>query len=208
MKRILCLVVLATTLSLSTRAQEEYHWNDFRHSLSITAGCPSGYWAFRGLLVDIWVSAFDHAANSKYYGAYSLNYHYQCLWWLRAGFKAAWEGDSHDIYAEKEKTNMKGHSFGHTVTLMPSCQFTYLNRRYVQLYSGIDVGVGVMMRENHYINGYTDGNGKTDNLSYSFLPAINITPIGVCFGNERVYGLAEINVGADAIFKGGIGVHL
>lgn len=208
MKKIFVMMLAAffATASLTAQAQE-YNWNDYRHSLSISVGCPSGYWAFRGLLVDVWVSALDHADRSHYYGAYGLNYHYQFLPWLRAGFKSSWEGDSYDIYAEKEKTHLKGHSFGHTIALMPSCQFTYLNFRYVQLYSGIDVGLEVMLRENHYINGYTDSYGKSDNISYTLLPAINVTAVGVCAGNERVYGLAEINIGADAIFKAGIGMH-
>ena len=219
MKKLLCLTMLSATLSLTAHAQEEvqqeaqpytYNWSDYRHSLSVSVGIPSGYYLFREILVDIWVSAFDRAKNGKYYGAYSMQYHYQCLKWLRTGFKASWEGDSHDIYGKKDDDTeyLKGHSFGHTVSLMPSLQFTYLNKRHVQLYSGLDVGVNVMLRENHYVNGYTDGNGNPDNVSYTFLPAFNITPIGVCFGNERVYGLAEINLGADAIFKGGIGVHL
>lgn len=210
MKRIFLLSMLLVTLLLTTRAQETqaYNWSDYRHSLSVTVGAPSGYNAFRGLFVDIWVSALDHADNGMYYGAYSMQYHYQCLKWLRAGFKASWEGDSHDIYAEKEKENLKGHSFGHTVSLMPSCQFTYLNRRHVQVYTGIDIGVNVMLRENHYVNGYTNSDGKTNNVSYTFLPAFNITPVGVCFGNERVYGLVETNIGADAFVKAGIGMHL
>lgn len=218
MKKVLCLTMLLATLSLTAHAQEEvqqetqpynYSWSDYRHSLSVTVGIPSGYYLFREILVDIWVSAFDHAKNGKYYGAYSMQYHYHCLSWLCTGFKASWEGDSHDIYGKQDETEyLKGHSFGHTVSLMPSLQFTYLNKRHVQLYSGLDVGVNVMLRENHYVNGYTDSDGNPDNVNYTFLPAINVTPIGVCFGNERVYGLAEVNLGADAIFKGGIGVHL
>ena len=208
MKRFigLCLILLSA-LALQPADAQEYNWSDYRHSLSITAGCPSGYLLCRELFVDVWVSAADHAGNSKYFGSYGLQYHYQCLPWLRAGFKALWEGDSHDVYADKEKTTLKGHSFGHTTALMPGVQFTYLNKRYVQLYSGVEVGLEVMLRQVHYLDGYTASNGKQTSLSYTFLPAINITPIGVCFGNERVYGLVEVNVGSDAIFKGGLGVH-
>ena len=209
MKRIICVCITALALMGSVTVQaDEYDWSEYRNSLSISVGCPSGYYAFRGLFVDIWVSALDHADNAMYYGSYSMQYHYQVLRWLRVGFKGSWEGDSHDMYTDKEKTTQKGKSFGHTVALMASAQFTYLNKRHVQLYSGIDVGPGVMLRENRYINGYSDSEGKTYNVSYTFLPDFNVTPIGVCFGNERVYGLAEVNIGADAFFKGGIGVHL
>ncbi|MBR6117485.1 MAG: hypothetical protein IKQ11_01335 [Paludibacteraceae bacterium] len=210
MKRLagLFLVLLFASVSLTANARESHAWGDYRHSISITAGCPSGYFLGRELLVDIWVSAADHAGNSKYYGTYGMEYHCQCLSWLRVGFKALWEGDSHDVYTDKEKTTLKGHSFGHTAALMPSIQFTYLNLRYVQLYAGVDVGAELMLRHTRYEDGYSDGNGYKNSISYSWLPALNVTPFGVSVGNDYVYGMLELNVGSDAIVKAGLGFRL
>lgn len=212
MKRIfsVCLIALMATTSIYSQEvnNNEYDWSEYRHSLSISAGAPSGYWLMRTILVGVWVAAADHAGESNYYGAYSMQYHYQALKWLRAGFKVSWEGDGHNIYAEKEQENLKGYAFGHSAALMASCQFTYLNRRHVQLYSGLDFGVEAMLSTNRYINGYKNSDGETYHVNSAWLPAINVTPIGVAFGNERVYGLAEVNIGSDALFKAGIGVHL
>ena len=214
MKRVVvfCLALLTASVSLSAQTESEsasasHSWGDYRHSLSVTAGLPSGYFLARELFVDIWVSAADHAGNSRFYGSYSMEYHCQCLWWLRAGFKAVWEGDSHDVYADKEKTTLKGHSFGHTAALMPSVQFTYFHSKYVELYAGIDAGAELMLRQTRYEEGYSDGNGNSSKLSYTWLPALNVTPFGMNVGNDRVYGLLELNVGSDAVVKAGLGCH-
>ena len=210
MKRIVffLMVALMTTTAFAKESVPNYDWKENRHSLSITAGAPSGYFLMRevmGALVLLPVA--DHAKNSKYFGAYSFQYHYQCLWWLKAGFKATWEGDSHEMYKEKEQTTYTGKSFGHTMAITPSVQFTYFNRKHVQLYSGIDLGLSVMLRDRRYAEGVTDsdGNQKKNELNAIFLPAINITPIAVIAGGEHVYFLAETNIGSDAFIKGGIG---
>jgi hypothetical protein len=64
----------------------------------------------------------------------------------------------------------------------------------VRLYSGIAVGLG--MHITHYGSGAVEG---------IYIPAANLTPIGLNFGNERVFGLVETNIGSASVLRVGIG---
>lgn len=184
-----------------------YDWSEHRHSLSLTAGYVSGYWSMSTVLFTWIVEAASHGHNARYYGAYGLQYHYQFLWWLRFGAKIGWEGDGYEMW-DKNRTEQKGNAKNLYAMTMASLQFTYFNRRHVQLYSGVDVGVGGLLIDQRYLPGHTDSLGNSHRTSGSVYPALNITALGVAFGNERVYGLVEANVGADAFIKAGLGVHL
>ena len=91
-----------------------------------------------------------------------------------------------------------------TVSLVASVQFTYFNRPYVQIYSGLDVGVGAHFANTRYEKTYT---GEKKQSPGVWLPAFNITPIGVGFGSWPVYGYVETNFGYEGYIKAGLGVH-
>ena len=87
---------------------------------------------------------------------------------------------------------------------MPSVHFTYLNRPWVRLYSGLDVGCAYFWSGSTSDNAKEDGNdGKKDN---NFAFAFNVTAFGVNVG-KKFYGLFELNAGYDAIVKVGIGAR-
>ena len=113
-----------------------------------------------------------------------------------------WTGKKDDASAVK-----KGVTFGHALSLVASAQFTYLNREHVQLYSGLDAGVGTYISDVKYLPGYADSDGNTHPVNATWLPAFNITPIGVAFGSWRVFGYVETNIGYEAFAKVGLGVH-
>ena len=82
----------------------------------------------------------------------------------------------------------------HDVSVVARVDFTYINREHVRLYSGLSVGVG--MHISQYASGAVEG---------LYLPAANMTPIGLNFGNERVFGLVETNIGSSSVLRIGIG---
>ena len=89
------------------------------------------------------------------------------------------------------------------VSLMPSVRFTYLNRPWVRLYSGVDVGCAYLFSGTTYYDSKT-GSEKGENNNFLF--AFNITAFGVNVG-KKFYGLFELNAGYDAIVKVGIGAR-
>lgn len=57
-----------------------------------------------------------------------------------------------------------------------------------------------------FSEGYTPSENEAA-LDCTWLPAINLTVLGVNAGGKHVWGLAELNLGSDAIFRAGIGVQ-
>jgi hypothetical protein len=101
-------------------------------------------------------------------------------------------------------------------------QFTYLNTRIVKLYSGLDIGLGIVLwnRSDMFDKDLTAAALVNDDVKriqelqkrypngkeVKWLPAGDITLLGLNVGT-RVYGLAEINLGLDALVKVGIGAR-
>lgn len=209
MKRTFLLSLIAL-LSLSTIQAVEPAWQENPHSLSISAGAVSGFYLAKSLFSWIPVAA-GHSQNVKYYGNYGLQYYYQTKRWCRVGVKGNWEGDFYDLYTAKKddpKALKKGVTFDHAVSLVASAQFTYLNNEHVQLYSGLDAGAAAYIKDTRYEAGYDDGKGNSHPVQVTWLPAFNLTPIGVAFGSWRVFGYFETNIGYEAFAKIGLGVHI
>ncbi|MBQ7209701.1 MAG: hypothetical protein IJS05_02245 [Paludibacteraceae bacterium] len=167
--------------------------------------------------------------NPKFYGSYQINYNHQMNDWFQLGAKVGWTFTGFDLYSTDKdpqvvialgkRKELLGQSATHIITAMISAQFTYFNTDMVELYSGIDLGAGVAVwnRKNMYskpilnplnnpdLNRLKEMQEKyKDGTDLRWIPAANITLFGVTFGS-RVYGLAEINVGLDALVKVGIG---
>ena len=205
---LIALLSCAGSCAYASGRYESDHWQEHRNSLSISGGYVSGFWLAKSIIA--WIpAAASHSRNWDYYGNYGLQYYYQLNSWCRMGTKATWEGDQYDIYeSNKTDANKKGETTNHTLSLVASVQFTYVNREHVQVYSGLDLGAGVFFTSTKYEPGYSSSSNTSANWDGAFLPAFNVTPLGVAFGSWRVYGYVETNIGYDAFAKIGIGVHL
>ena len=151
MKRLVSIGLLLLTLSV--HAQTDYDWRAHRHDLSIAGGYMSGIYPLRSILITAWQNIGDNGGDVRYCGDYTLSYHYQALWWLRAGAKVQWEGDYWSFYSREDqaKSIAMGKTMNHCFSFMASCQFTYLNREHVRLYSGLDAGLGIFLSDKRYI---------------------------------------------------------
>ncbi len=168
--------------------KKEYYWKDNRHNISFSVGLPGLYstltyghsWAF--YIAPPSASGSSGATKRDVFcGAWEVDYQYQVLRWLRVGASVGyeyWAGNTrtHDIFAAAK------------------VDFTYINREYIRLYSGI--GMGLAMHVEQYSNGGAAGR---------YLPACTLTPIGLNLGNRNVYGLIETNIGAASCLRVGIG---
>ena len=167
------------------------------NEISVSAGTVSGF----GAVVDVLKIVIEgvgngithNKADTKFVGTYGIDYYYQVNKWLRPGAKFIYEGLSTTI--SDSTGTVVNHYYTSTISFMPSVQFSYLNRKYVKMYSGIDLGLTVLF----------DNNKQNSNSQPLF--GFNITLVGIRVGNDRIYGLLETNIGMDALIKAGFGVR-
>lgn len=210
MKKNLC-VLLALVCSLGLFAQED-EWKSYgRNDLKITYGAPSWYPIifevanmFGEEMLDVIIQDLGleskHKGNYHYFGNVGLQYHYQVAKWCRVGASFNWDGSYSYYYNDKEHNHRIGKRTDNFITMMASCQFTYLHRKYVRLYSGVELGTTCWLSEAKYDDPIKNNKDK----AYWMLGA-NVTLIGVNAGGPHVYGIAELNVGAASIIDAGIG---
>ena len=170
----------------------------YRHDVNVSGGCVS---LVQGVIVGMWgdlASALNGQTETSRLGVYGLQYGYYANRWCLVGVKVSLEWEKRRVYTDKEHAELDYDYPAVVASLMPSVRFVYLNRRVARLYSGIDMGVSLSSNL---------GEGR-DGSSSSVQPlfALNLTPIGVQVGT-RVYGMAELNLGTDALVKVGVGAR-
>ncbi len=204
-KKKIFLVVCLLCFCHAVFAQKPY--SDLRNEIGVDAGPTSvvgvlgygtiGFFSALG-------SAFSHQpVELKMHGVYGIHYYYQVKPWCQVGVKATVELAKTKHYADTLRTVMTAVDNYALVSLMPSVRFTYLNRPWVRLYSGVDVGCAYLFSGTTYYDSKT-GSEKGENNNFLF--AFNITAFGVNVG-KKFYGLFELNAGYDAIVKVGIGAR-
>ena len=157
-----------------------------RNEISTSIGTVSAF----GGIFDLFKVVIEGVGNGL-----SKNYRTDTKFiWFRPGAKIVYEGLTTSIYDTTDA--LVNHYNTSTLSIMPSVQLSYLNRKYVKLYSGIDLGVAVIF----------DDNKQGSNTSSTFF-AFNLTVLGVRVGNDRIFGVVETNIGMDALIKGGFGVR-
>ncbi len=201
--RISIIIVMALVIFPQFLFSQESEMENYPHNeISVSAGTPTGFGSFVGLFKAIGEGIAAGIGKSEYHtkhtGTYGIDYYYQMNSWLRVGGKAVYEGynttvnDTLGVVVDKYNISF--------VSVMPSVQFSYLNKKLVKLYSGVDLGASFILCPDK----------KEDGTPYTSCQAIfafNIVPIGIRVGNDKVYGLVETNLGYDAFIKAGIGVR-
>lgn len=174
-----------------------YEAPEYLNEIDVTVGPASGLSSILFLFVDIGEaissSASNRPAKINWIGSYSLEYYRQINSWFRVGCKAIFEGQNTKYYNDSTKTTLYNKYFTGVTTVMPSVQFSYYNKGIVLLYSGLDLGVMVLWK-----------NDKLDGGFAQATFAFNVTPFGIRVG-KRLYGMGEINIGYDSLVKFGIG---
>lgn len=162
-----------------------YDWRTRRQSVTISVGLPSIYaTGFGGHSWSFYIPASGPGSTPSseiFTGAWSIEYNYNVLWWLRLGASANYEC-------------WTGLAQTHDMSLTARVDFTYINREHITVYSGLSTGVY------SHIERATDGSVRG-----RFLPAVNMTPIGLNFGGQHVFGLVETNIGSASVLRVGIG---
>ena len=209
-KRILTLALLLLCCCQILPAQKtngNKPHSDLHNEVGINAGPFSLVGSFTYGTIGFW-SALGGSLSHKpvdmnLCGNYSIHYYYQVKPWCQVGFKATVELAKTTHFADTLRTVVTSIDHYALVSLMPSVRFTYLNRPWVRIYSGVDVGCAYLWTGTTYKDkSGNDEKGQNNN----FLFAFNVTAFGVNVG-KKFYGLFELNAGFDAMVKVGIGAR-
>ena len=201
---ILLLVLWMPTFLNAQNRPVRIH-SDLHHELGISAGPNSiiggtvyGTVGFFGALF----SGLGHERTRlDFYGEYGLHYYYQVKPWCQVGVKTTIDAAKMVTYTDTTYSTVSRSSTFLLLSVMASVRFTYLNRPWVRLYSGVDLGCGFLFTGEKSSSKSEEGkDSDNDNILFAF----NVTPIGVNVG-KRFFGMAEINFGFDSWFKVGIG---
>ncbi|MCF0209916.1 MAG: hypothetical protein HUK18_01130 [Bacteroidales bacterium] len=147
------------------------------------------------------INGYTSEANIEF-GNYSLNYHYTISKCFAIGAKVIVQGNREKLYSKDEYHILHSENYDFFYSLMPSARLLYKNTDYLQLYSGLDLGVALY----HSVDKYADVI-KEDYVNNNIIPAFNLTVFGVNYGQKFFFN-SELNIGMDALLKVGFGVRL
>ena len=203
MFKILCtiLVSILTVFTASAKAKQVSQPYQipiqYRHEIKVSWGdqiFESLNWRNSSYIVNTLPESeiLTYNENYKYTQHWSLEYFCRAKSWLSAGIiidgsACIWDSVRRNGLGV-EQSRLVNESFTN-IAIVPTVRFTYLNRKYVNLYSGIGIGLNINTgSEIDYKDRHT-----------ALAPAINITYIGIkviygrCFAAFELGGLFAAN---------------
>lgn len=228
MKRAI-LILMMVFLGWSSSAQDTLSWKQTlqRHDIYFGIGDP----LFAGLTNDRfpifskcgygffskcsnnqgphyatdWFSPDTYSSGVMATPTISIGYKYRIVKWFWLGATVSYTGFFETIY---DRVSNKKYSTlnSHILTIMPEVRFSWLNKKYVTLYSGIGLGVNFIFDDVYYSENtaHIKAGHRTDYVGHSFTG--QLTFAGVHVGREW-YGFTEIGIGTRGIIQAGFGYN-
>ena len=184
-----------TETEMATSAKEVPDWRKQfkRHEFTIGIGDPARVNYHRNrtgtepnYYPEVWLQNRPFFGNVNTTCPITLGYRFRVLKWLWIGGDVSYcgfFGSFRDRYTDQKV----GEYRDHFISIMPAVRFSYLNRKYVTLYSGIAGGIAL-----EYGKTYPDNKFHNNHL------ALQCTLFGVSAGSQSWFGFAELGWG----FKG------
>jgi hypothetical protein len=182
MKKSIILLLLCSLIPLASMAETKETRSRLRHEFRIGYGDPmyeTMRWKSESTRLGVPMNARQ---NYRYTGHIYGEYMYRINSWLGVGAQVDFGATMFDY--NSYQLDGKGDQFlassqyryFYDVCVMPSIRFTYFHREWVNLYSGLQMGVGV----------HGDYLGRTE-LGYAF----GLTALGLSVGRNHWFGTAE-----------------
>ena len=210
MRKIGLLSVLLFSMFAVTFAQEEEQdWRQVfpRNEFSLGIGDPAFANLQRGSIWEklLWCH-FDRYQSDNlgnwfdpgiYHSNYiatcpiSLGYMYRLRKFLWLGGSVSYMGVFGKVFDARDDSFLYNHTETQ-IAFLPAVRFSYLNKKYVTLYSGLSTG---------FLLNFEKENGSTD---VYFHPTFQLTAFGVSVG-RKFFGYTEVGVGYKGFITAGIG---
>ena len=123
-------------------------------------------------------------------GAIFAEYGYRFSKWFDLGMNVTYTGFSTEILDALTDRKVASESYFY-LSFTPMARFIWARTSTVNWYSGFGLGV-TLMKDEAYTENYT---------SYNFIP------VGLMFGQGKVFGFSELCIGRSGIFNAGIGMR-
>lgn len=131
-----------------------------------------------------------------------LGYYYQVLPWMQVGGEfSAFTNSLINVYDPVSSSRVINYT-NTSLYLTAGLRFTYYQTNFVQLYSGLSLGVRMNVETKNSILPYDSFAPSIGNVGVAF----QATAFGVRFG-KQVYGFAELGCGYKGILNVGIGTR-
>lgn len=207
-------ILMLTTVVFCGHAQTETaDWQQQRHDLQVGIGTPfiAGLYVGNYLLSTgfgpMWWNPSEQAGywlgRDVYRGTafvtptLSVSYRYQVARWCKVGITLSYAGTYAAVFDRVTNENV-GRVDDHLISIMPTVQFPWLHRKYVELYSGVSVGYSFSTGP------YYDQMIQKDRYYTQHYLGFQVTAIGVKAG-KKWYGFAELGVGVQGCLSAGFG---
>ena len=191
-----------TKTEIKTSAQEDPDWRrQFkRHEFTIGIGDPARVNFHRNrrgtepnYYPEVWMQNQSIFGDLYTTCPITLGYRFRVLKWLWVGGDVSYcgfFGSFRDLYTDQKVGDYRDHF----ISIMPAVRFSYLNRKYVTLYSGIAGGIAL-----EYGKTYPDYKFHNNHL------ALQCTLFGVSAGSQSWFGFAELGWGFKGYVNAGFG---
>lgn len=209
MKKIALLSMLLVCFSAASFAQEEEQdWRQVfpRNEFSIGIGDPAFASLQRGsiwdkLIYDRWYNEGDDLNDwfspAQYHTNYVatcpifVGYMYRLRKFLWLGGSVSYMGVFGKVFDARDDSFLYNHTETQ-IAFLPTVRFSYLNKKYVTLYSGLSTG---------FLLNFEKNDGSTN---VYFHPTLQVTAFGVSAG-RKFFGYTEIGWGYEGFITAGIG---
>ena len=143
-----------------------------------------------------WFGPGEYTALQAFTPSISTTYHYRLLKWLCLGGYVSYAGAFTEVgHIIFEGTNLYR---DHFITIAPSARISILNKKYVNLYGGLALGVTYHVSSRKY------SETSFRSISHGFYLSGQITAIGVSVG-KKWFGYTELGYGSKGIISAGFG---
>lgn len=192
MKKLHTLLSLfAALLTVSSAAELSAQELGPRHELRLSAGVLP-HWG--GLVTYDYYrpsyAALRYQGPTYTSGVWTLSYGYRFKRWFDLSAALSYSGDFSAVYSNLDGSKLHPEN-RHSISVMPVARFTWLNRKWVRLYSS--VGLGVMFD-------VVQGDSRFTELYF----AGQLVPVGLAVGGA-FFGFVELGVGTQGFALAGIG---
>lgn len=201
-------MLLVCFSAASFAQEEEQDWRQVfpRNEFSIGIGDPAFASLQRGsiwdkLIYDRWYNEGDDLNDwfspAQYHTNYvvtcpiSVGYMYRLRKFLWLGGSVSYMGVFGKVFDARDDSFLYNHTETQ-IAFLPTVRFSYLNKKYVTLYSGLSTG---------FLLNFEKNDGSTN---VYFHPTLQVTAFGVSAG-RKFFGYTEVGWGYKGFITAGIG---
>ena len=178
--------VILLLLTASTASAQEFVP---QHELRLSVGCVPINHDYFTTYDFIGNPLLRHGATYTA-GLWSLSYGYRFNKWFDLSVAVSYYGEYSAVYSNLDNSKIHPDNM-HAISILPVARFTWLNRKWVRMYSSLALGAYIEVEQGArtYTERYVGG---------------QLTPVGITVG-KSLFGFAEIGIGTQGLATIGLG---